>query len=136
VVAAGNERKDACTVSPASSPKAVTVGAIDWTGNKMADFSNYGRCVDILAPGDYINTTTSPCRKRGAVECFGRGYGTSIAAPHVVGVAALIYSKIKRIHGRAPSNNVVIMNMKNWATKDAIINLPPATPNLLLFTYY
>ena len=49
VVAAGNEAQDACNVSPASATGAITVGSTD-KDDKFSDFSNYGKCVDILAP--------------------------------------------------------------------------------------
>lgn len=51
VVAAGNEAQDAANVSPASSPNAITVGAIDQTNDLQASFSNFGRVVDVFAPG-------------------------------------------------------------------------------------
>lgn len=49
VVAAGNEFQDACNVSPASATDAITVGSTD-IDDKFSYFSNYGKCVDILAP--------------------------------------------------------------------------------------
>ena len=51
VVAAGNEGTDAGSTSPASSPSAVTVGAIDANTDVKASFSNFGPIVDIFAPG-------------------------------------------------------------------------------------
>lgn len=51
VVAAGNEAQDAANVSPASSPNAITVGAIDQTNDRRASFSNFGAIVDVYAPG-------------------------------------------------------------------------------------
>jgi subtilisin family serine protease len=56
VVAAGNELTDACYRSPASSQYSVTVGASD-SADDFAYFSNYGSCVDIIAPGVYITST-------------------------------------------------------------------------------
>ena len=56
VVAAGNENEDACGCSPAGSAKAITVGAIN-PSDQRAPFSNYGKCVDIFAPGTNIKST-------------------------------------------------------------------------------
>ena len=53
VVAAGNENTDACTKSPASEPKAITVGSTD-NNDDHSSFSNTGTCVDIYAPGSSI----------------------------------------------------------------------------------
>jgi subtilisin family serine protease len=51
VVAAGNEAQDAGNTSPASSPNAITVGALDAANDQRASFSNFGQLVDIYAPG-------------------------------------------------------------------------------------
>ncbi|GAA4625788.1 fibronectin type III domain-containing protein [Cellulomonas oligotrophica] len=82
VVAAGNESVDACTVSPARAPSALTVGA---TGqdDARAYFSNVGACLDLFAPGVQI-PSSSPSSSAGAVMS-----GTSQASPHVAGAAAL-----------------------------------------------
>jgi aqualysin 1 len=90
-VAAGNgnrggKAQDACGYSPASTAAAITVGATDITDTK-ASFSNYGTCVDFFAPGvniksDWYNTAYGADNTRTIS-------GTSMASPHVAGVAAL-----------------------------------------------
>lgn len=85
--AAGNATVDACSVSPARLPTAVTVGA---TGRDdvRAPFSNYGACLDLFAPGvgivsaGYSSPTASVTMA-----------GTSMAAPHAAGVAAVLMSR-------------------------------------------
>ena len=81
VVAAGNSSVDACGSSPASAPKALTVGALS-NNLSPAGFSNYGSCVDVYAPGAGI---TSLWLGTGTATIS----GTSMASPHAAGVAAL-----------------------------------------------
>jgi hypothetical protein len=81
VVAAGNSAVDACWSSPASAPKALTVGALS-NNLTPASFSNYGSCVDLYAPGAGI---TSLWLGTGTATIS----GTSMASPHAAGVAAL-----------------------------------------------
>lgn len=85
VVAAGNDGRSACNLSPAhlggETAGVITVGA---TNNRdaLAGFSNRGPCVDMYAPGTRI---TSTWLRSG----FAIASGTSVSAPHVAGVAAL-----------------------------------------------
>jgi serine protease len=86
VVAAGNENQDACNSSPAGVAQALTVGSTD-SADKRSSFSNHGSCVNIMAPGSRILSATHTSNS--ATETLS---GTSMAAPHVAGVAALYLS--------------------------------------------
>jgi subtilisin family serine protease len=83
-VAAGNGARDACTVSPARVPAAITVGATD-TADARASFSNSGSCVDVYAPGVAITSAWNS-----SDSATNTASGTSMAAPEVTGDAALI----------------------------------------------
>lgn len=87
VVAAGNESTDACRVSPSREPVAITV-ASSTKGDGWSSFSNYGRCVDIIAPGSQIVSANH--RSPSATNSLS---GTSMASPHVAGAAALYLGK-------------------------------------------
>ncbi len=87
VVAAGNDDDDASFTSPASAASAVTVGAIDVT-NARAWFSNYGKVVDIFAPGvDVLSTWIGP--NNNETDSIS---GTSMATPHVAGLVLYLKS--------------------------------------------
>ncbi|RZS30341.1 subtilisin family serine protease [Herbihabitans rhizosphaerae] len=123
-VAAGNEGQDACNVSPASTPGALTVAASDaqdkrsiWTGTQS---SNYGTCVDLFGPGSNITSTLNG----GGSGAKG---GTSMATPHVAGALALAITA-------DPSGSVSALNDKvvSTTTPNKITDIK-GSPNKLLY---
>jgi len=121
-VAAGNSNVDACATSPARTPSAITVGAIDNTDTR-AVYSNFGPCVDIFAPGTGI--TSSWIDADTATNVIS---GTSMASPHVAGAAALI---VAANPGITPAN--VAATMMANATPGAVVNPGTGSPNRLLY---
>ena len=83
VVAAGNDGLDACNYSPASSSSVVTVGS-STDADGLSWFSNTGPCVDLYAPGSDIKSVDA-----GTTSGYTVLSGTSMACPHVAGIAAL-----------------------------------------------
>ena len=119
-VAAGNENQNACNVSPASAAAVTTVAASDRYDTR-ASFSNYGSCVDIYAPGVSITSTWL----NGGTSTIS---GTSMASPHVAGVAALY----KATYGNA-SQSTINSWLVNNSTASVVKSNPTGTVNRLLF---
>ena len=132
-VAAGNGHwlfgtpQNACTQSPAGAPNAVTVGATD-SNDREASFSNYGTCVDILAPG--VNILSTWYDGDAASNTIS---GTSMATPHVVGAMALYLQSnptatpaqvTAALKGSAVSNTISLHSSSTSG----------GTPNLFLYT--
>ncbi|MEH0825783.1 MULTISPECIES: S8 family peptidase [unclassified Micromonospora] len=125
-VAAGNgdifgNRQNACNYSPARVGSAITVGATQ-NNDAAASFSNFGTCVDILAPG--VNITSAWYTGTSATNTIS---GTSMASPHVAGAAALVLSA-----NPAWSPQQVRDNLVNEATPNVVTNVGTGTPNRLL----
>ena len=119
-VAAGNDNADACNASPAGAGGVFTVAASEKTDAK-ASYSNWGTCVEAYGPGSAIKSTYL----LGLTMTLS---GTSMATPHVTGVAAL-YKAANGDQSSATVSNWLITN----ATAGVITGNPSGTPNRLLF---
>jgi subtilisin family serine protease len=122
-VAAGNDNANACNSSPARVPSAITVGATTIT-DARASFSNFGTCVDIFAPGN--NITSSWNTSDTATNTIS---GTSMATPHVVGVAALFLET-----NPTASPATVAAAIINGSTPNKVTNPGTGSPNRLLYS--
>ncbi|MEV4756444.1 S8 family peptidase [Micromonospora sp. NPDC049559] len=122
-VAAGNDYgANACNVSPASTPNAITVGATE-SNDAKASYSNIGTCLDIFAPGTGI--TSSWFTSNTATNTIS---GTSMATPHVVGSAALVLAANPSYTPQQVRDKLV-----NDATSNVVTNPGSGSPNKLLY---
>jgi serine protease len=123
-VAAGNDNSDACNYSPARVGNALTA-ASSTSSDARSSFSNWGSCIDLFAPGSSI--TSAWYTSNTATNTIS---GTSMASPHIAGVAALYLAGNP---GASPSqvNSAVI----NAATTNRISDVK-GSPNRLLYSFF
>ena len=126
-VAAGNSSANACNYSPARVASALTVGSTT-SSDSRSSFSNFGSCVDLFAPGSGITSAW-----RTSNTATNTISGTSMASPHVAGVAAL-YLSISGNGGASPSTvaSAIISN----ATTGVVGNAGSGSPNRLVHSRF
>ncbi|NXR63298.1 PCSK9 convertase, partial [Rhadina sibilatrix] len=134
VAAAGNYKDDACLYSPASEPEVITVGATD-SEDQPASIgtlgTNFGRCVDLFAPGDDIIGASSDCS-----TCFTARSGTSQAAAHVAGgIAAVLLSAEPQLSPAELRQRLLHFSTKNaldtaWLPEEQRLQTPNSVAGL------
>jgi subtilisin family serine protease len=124
-IAAGNSNADACAGSPSRVGPAITVGATT-SGDARASFSNWGTCVDIFAPGQGI--TSSWNTSDTATNTIS---GTSMATPHVAGVAALYLSQFGNQSPAAVASALIAAS-----TTGRVTGAGTGSPNRLLYSLF
>jgi subtilisin family serine protease len=121
-VAAGNSSANACNSSPSRVSEAITVGATTST-DARASYSNIGSCLDLFAPGSSI--TSAWYSSNTATNTIS---GTSMATPHVTGVAALY------LQGHSGTPQQVRDAIVGAATANVVGSAGSGSPNLLLYS--
>lgn len=123
VVAAGNSNANACNYSPARVANAITVGSTTNT-DARSSFSNFGSCVNIFAPGSSI--TSAWYTSNTATNSIS---GTSMASPHVAGVAALYLA------GAPSASPATVRNyVYSRATTNVLSGIGSGSPNRMLYS--
>ena len=117
VVAAGNTTTDACQTSPAKVPGAITVASSD-QGDGFSSFSNFGPCVDVIAPGGQVRSAWI-----GESDAYAAGSGTSMAS----GIVAGLVANQMTLGHKSPAE--LDQTLEVNALTEAITSVPAGTPN-------
>jgi hypothetical protein len=121
VVAAGNSNRNACGFSPARESTAITVGA-STQSDVRSSFSNFGSCLDVFAPGQEV-LSAWPAGEYSLIS------GTSMASPHVAGIAALYLQANPNL---TPSEVQTLI--KSSSSKGQLVSIGSGSPNALAFS--
>jgi Subtilase family len=130
VVAAGNDECDSCFSSPAFASSAITVGASSETDD-AAVFSDYGKCIDVYAPGVNIISACGHALCPGFLDKTTRLNGTSMACPHVSGVVAQLLQAYP-LSTVSEITNKLICDTSKMVLRIQMDRTPAVTRNLLL----
>jgi subtilisin family serine protease len=122
--AAGNQALDACNTYPAATAGVVSVACSDQQDD-YCYFSDYGQCVDVIAPGYEVRSAYI-----GSPTATATLSGTSMSTPHVAGFAAQVLGS-----SLSATRATVVAQLLQWATPGAISQVPNpnSTPNRLLY---
>lgn len=125
--AAGNDGVDACTSSPGNTPSAVTVGATS-SSDARTSWSNYGTCVDLFAPG--LSITSAWYTSTTATNTIS---GTSMASPHVAGIAAAMLSASTTYTADAAGVAALTKSVLDATTPNKVVGAGTGSPNKLAY---
>jgi subtilisin family serine protease len=123
IVAAGNSNYDACRYDPAWVPDAICVASTN-EDDERSYFSNYGKCVDLFAPGSRILAASTSGTKKTT-----RKSGTSMATPFVAGVIAMILEQYPSMTVKEVRNVL----LDSWSQTGIIEDVGFRSPNVFLF---
>jgi len=136
VVAAGNSNANACNYSPANAPSAICVGSTTieaGEGSVQQDvrsyFSNWGTCLDLFAPGQLIKSAWI-----GGPDSTNEISGTSMASPHVCGVASLILADTPNASPKDVVDLISAASTKNLIDLACSVSACNNSPNYLLYS--